>query len=47
MVIDIKKLTNLDSVTVKKDPTTNNEVSTKKLVDESTGGSTNVRFNQA
>ena len=40
------KLTNLDSITVNRQPTTNNELSNKKSVDDSMGEGTIVRFNQ-
>ena len=43
---DNNKLTNLDSVTVNRNPTSSNEVSKKKYVDDSIGEGTIVRFNQ-
>ena len=44
---DNNKLTNLDSVTVNRNPTSDNEVSNKKYVDDSIGENTILRFNQA
>ena len=44
--IDKNKLTNLDSVTVNRNPTTDNELSNKKYVDDSIGEVTILRFNQ-
>ena len=41
-----KKLTNLDSITVKRDPSPDNEVSNKKYVDDDLDKNTIVRFNQ-
>ena len=41
-----KKLTNLDSVTVNRNPSLNNELVNKKYVDDSIRGGTIVRFNQ-
>ena len=43
---DNNKITNLDSVTVKRNPTSNTEVSNKKYVDDSIEEGTIVRFNQ-
>ena len=43
---DNNKLTNLDSVSVNRNPTSDNEVSNKKFVDDSIGEGTIVRFNQ-
>ena len=43
---DNTKLTNLDSVTVNTNPSSDNEVSNKKYVDDSMGEGTIVRFNQ-
>ena len=43
---DNNKLTNLDSVTVNRNPSSDNEVSNKKYVDESIGEGTLLRFNQ-
>ena len=43
---DNTKLTNLDSVTVKRNPSSDNEVSIKKYVDGSIGEGTLLRFNQ-
>ena len=43
---DINKLTNLDSITVNKDPNLDNEPSNKKFVDDSKGEGTILRFNQ-
>ena len=40
------KLTNLDSVTVNRNPTSDNEVSNKKYIDEELDKNTIVRFNQ-
>ena len=44
--MDINKVTNLDSVTVKRNPISDNELSCKNFVDDPIGGSTIVRFNQ-
>ena len=41
-----KKLTNLDSITVNRNPTSDNEVSNKRYVDDSIGEGTLLRFNQ-
>ena len=41
-----KKLTNIDSVTVNRNPISDNEVSNKKYVDDSIGEGTILRFNQ-
>ena len=43
---DNNNLTNLDSVTVNRDPSSDNEVSNKKYVDDSIGEGTLNRFNQ-
>ena len=43
---DNNKLTNLDKVTVNRNPSSNNEVSNKKYVDDSIGEGTLLRFNQ-
>ena len=43
---DNNKLTNLDSVTVNRDPNLDNELSNKKYVDDSIGEGTLLRFNQ-
>ena len=40
------KLTNLDSVTVNRNPTSDNELSTKKYIDDELDKNTIVRFNQ-
>ena len=40
------KLTNLDSVTVNRNPSSDNELSNKTYVDDSIGQATSVRFNQ-
>ena len=40
------KLTNLDSITVNRKPTSDNDLSNKKFVDDSIGEGTIVRFNQ-
>ena len=40
------KLTNLDSVTLNRDPSSDNELSTKKYIDDSIGEDTLLRFNQ-
>ena len=40
------KLTNIDSITVNREPTSDNEVSNKKYVDDETDKNTSVRFNQ-
>ena len=44
---DNNKLTNLDSVTLNSNPSSDNELSSKKYVDESIGEGTIVRFNQS
>ena len=44
---DNKKLTNLDSVSVKRNPTSNDELSNKNHVDDSIGEGTKVRINQS
>ena len=43
---DNNKLTNLDSVTVNRNPNSDNELSNKKYVDDSIGDGTILRFNQ-
>ena len=43
---DNNKLTNLDSVTINRNPISDNEVSNKNFVDDSIGEGTIVRFNQ-
>ena len=43
---DNNKLTNLDSVTVNRNPSSNNELSNKKYVDDSIREGTLLRFNQ-
>ena len=43
---DNNKLTNLDSVTVNRNPSSDNELSSKNYVDDSIGEGTIVRFNQ-
>ena len=43
---DINKLTNLDSITVNRDPSSDFELANKKHVDDSVGEYTIVRFNQ-
>ena len=43
---DNNKLTNLDSVTVNREPCSDNELANKKYVDESLGGGNLSRFNQ-
>ena len=43
---DNNKLTNLDSVTVNRQPSLDKELSNKKWVDDSIGESTLLRFNQ-
>ena len=40
------KLTNLDSITINRNPTSDNEVSNKKYIDDSIGEGTLLRFNQ-
>ena len=42
----IMKLTNLDSVTVNRKPTSDNELSNKKYIDDELNKNTIVRFNQ-
>ena len=39
-------LTNIDSITVNREPTSDNEVSNKKYVDDEIDKNTLVRFNQ-
>ena len=41
-----KKLTNLDSITINRNPTSDNEVSNKKFFDDELDKNTIVRFNQ-
>ena len=41
-----KKLTNLDSVTVNRSPTSDTEIANKKYIVDSLGESTVIRFNQ-
>ena len=41
-----KKLTNLDSITINRNPTSDNEVSKKKYIDDELDKNTIVRFNQ-
>ena len=43
---DNNKLTNLDNITVNRNPSSDNELSSKKYVDDSIGEGTIVRFNQ-
>ena len=43
---DNNKLTNLDSVTVNRDPSSDNELANKKYIDNSIGEGTLLRFNQ-
>ena len=43
---DNNKLTNLDSITVNRNPNLDNELSNKKYVDDSIGEGTLIRFNQ-
>ena len=43
---DNNKLTNLDSVTINRNPSSDNEISNQKFVDDSIGEPTIVRFNQ-
>ena len=42
-----KKLTNIDSITVNRNPSSDNEVSNKKYVDDELDKNTNLRFNQS
>ena len=44
--VDIKNLTNLDSVTVNRNSSLNNGVSNKNYIDDSIGEGTLLRFNQ-
>ena len=44
---DNVKLTNLDSITVNRNTTTDNDVSTKKDIDDELNKNTILRFNQA
>ena len=44
--VNDKKLSNLDSITINRNPTSDNEVSNKKCIDASVRESTVVRFNQ-
>ena len=46
MNFDNSKFTNLDSVTVNREPISDNELSTKKYIDDSIGEGTFLRFNQ-
>ena len=46
MISTIKKLTNLDSITINRNPTSDNEVSNKKHIDNELDKNTIVRFNQ-
>ena len=41
-----KKLTNIDSVVVNTEPTSDNEIANKKYVDDSLGGGNILRYNQ-
>ena len=41
-----KKLTNIDSITINRNPTSDDKLANKKFVDDSIGKSTIVRFNQ-
>ena len=43
---DNDKLTNLDSITVNRDPIVDNELSTKNYIDDESNKNTIVRFNQ-
>ena len=43
---DCNKLTNLDSITVNRDPNLDNELTNKKYVDDSIGEGTILRFNE-
>ena len=43
---DNNKLTNVDSITVNRDPSLENELSNKKYFDDSVGEGTTLRFNQ-
>ena len=42
-----KKLTNIDSITVNRNPTSDNEVANKKYIDDELNNNTIVRFNQS
>ena len=44
--VNDNKLSNLDSITVSRDPGSNNEVTNKKYVDDDLDKNTIVRFNQ-
>ena len=44
--LDNNKLTNVDSITVKRNPTSDNEVANKKYIDDSIEEGTIVRLNQ-
>ena len=46
MISMIKKLTNLDSIAVNRNPTLNNELANKKYIDDQLDENTIVRFNQ-
>ena len=46
-VKNLELITNLESMRVKRNPTTDNEVSNKKGIDDELGASTIVRFNQS
>ena len=43
---DLNKLTNLDSITVNRDPSSDSELSTKKFIGDQLDKSTILRFNQ-
>ena len=43
---DNNRLTNLDSITNNRDPSSDNELANKKYIDDSIGEGTIVRFNQ-
>ena len=45
-VVNDKKLTNLDSITINRNPILNNEVSNKKYIDDQLNNNTTLRFNQ-
>ena len=45
-ILNDNKLTNIDSITVNRNPTSDNELVNKKYVDDSLGEGTIVRFNQ-
>ena len=44
---DKNKLTNLDSITVSRGPSLDDEIANKKYIDDSIGESTIVTFNQS